>query len=303
MNSTIRRGISYTVAWIGLLVRGSCLAQNQPQPLVHFHHVHLNAVNPEAAITWYTRHFDSEKAKFGGMDALWVGKSWIFFNPVDQSPPWQITTALYHIGWGTENPKADYDRFIAMGSRFETHYRDLAEGIAVAPGLRFYMYLFGPDNVLIEDITSNHHYYDHVHLLSADPVSAGEWYQKEFGFARRVPPPSRQPRYYNGTQVGPSSGFVIDNVSIPIFPVEFIQALFPAEWSGRKEFESPKGHALDHFAFSCDNLDELLARLRKDGVKVIEEPHAILAGALKSAFIEGPDKVRIELVEGHARRE
>ena len=35
-----------------------------------------------------------------------------------------------------------------------------------------------------EAITANHHYYDHVHLLSQDPVSAGEWCQKEFGFPR-----------------------------------------------------------------------------------------------------------------------
>src|SRR5216683_4428335 len=77
-------------------------AQEQPaQPLVHFHHVHLNALNPELAIGWYTRHFDCERAKFGGMDALCVGKSWILFNKVEQPPPWKITTALYHIGWGT----------------------------------------------------------------------------------------------------------------------------------------------------------------------------------------------------------
>jgi hypothetical protein len=50
-------------------------------------------------------------------------------------------------------------------------------------------------------------------------------------------------------------------------------------------------------------LDALLARLRKEGVKVLEEPQLILGGALKSAFVEGPDKVRIELVEGHAKKD
>jgi catechol 2,3-dioxygenase-like lactoylglutathione lyase family enzyme len=79
--------------------------------------------------------------------------------------------------------------------------------------------------------------------------------------------------------------------------------LFPAEWEGRKHPESPKGHALDHFAFSCDNLEAMLARLRKDGVKVVEEPHTSFNGALRSAFIEGPDNVLIELVEGHAKKD
>ncbi|HMC59700.1 MAG TPA: hypothetical protein VKJ01_10950, partial [Candidatus Solibacter sp.] len=90
-------------ALVLLLAAALCMAQEQPsQPLVHFHHVHLNALNPDLAMGWYTRHFDGERAKFGGMDALWVGKSWILFNKVDQPPPWKITTALYHIGWGSE---------------------------------------------------------------------------------------------------------------------------------------------------------------------------------------------------------
>ncbi len=287
-----------------LLAASVSTAQEQPpQPLVHFHHVHLNALNPDLAMGWYTRHFDCERAKFGDADALWVGKSWILFNKVDQPPAWKITTALYHIGWGTENAKSDFDKFIAMGARFETPMRDLAEGLPLAPGQRYYMYLWGPDNVMIEDITANHHYYDHVHLLSEDPVSAGEWYQKEFGFPRRAQPPSRTPRYYNGYQIGPTSGFNIDNVNVPIFPIELARQLFPAEWEGRQHPDSPKGHALDHFAFSCDNLDAMLARLRKDGVKVVEEPHTSFNGALKSAFIEGPDHVLIELVEGHAKKD
>jgi hypothetical protein len=46
-----------------------------------------------------------------------------------------------------------------------------------------------------------------------------------------------------------------------------------------------------------------LARLERDGVKVLERPHRIPGGKLNSAFIEGPDKVEIELVEGNATRE
>jgi catechol 2,3-dioxygenase-like lactoylglutathione lyase family enzyme len=290
----------------GVLLAGvAATAQDAPpQPLVHFHHVHLNAMYPELAIAWYPRHFEAERMKFAGQDALWVGKSWIFFNKVDQPAPWKITTALYHIGWGTENAKADSEKFSAMGARFQSPMNDLAEGLPLPAGQRFYMYLWGPDNVMIEDITANHHYYDHVHLMSADPVGAGEWYAKEFGFPHRTAPASaRQPRFFNGHQIGPTSGFNIDNINVPIFPVELLRELFPEDWAGRKEFDSPKGHAFDHFAFSCDNLDAMLARLRKDGVKILQEPQPAMSGAFRSAFIEGPDKVLIELVEGHAKKE
>jgi hypothetical protein len=38
-------------------------------------------------------------------------------------------------------------------------------------------------------------------------------------------------------------------------------------------------------------------------VKVTGEIHSEAGGKVKFAFIEGPDKTRIELVEGHARKE
>ena len=52
---------------LALLLGVTSIAQDQaPQPLVHFHHVHLNALNPDLAMGWYTRHFDAERAKLRG---------------------------------------------------------------------------------------------------------------------------------------------------------------------------------------------------------------------------------------------
>lgn len=290
-------GAAIALAAAGMAV----LAQQPAQPLVHFHHVHVNTLNPELAIQWYTKHFECERAKFGGEDALWVGKSWILFNKVEQMPPWKITTGLYHIGWGATDPKADYRKFLDMGARIQSPMMDLGEGLPLPLGQRFFMYLWGPDNVMIEDITAANNQYNHVHLLSEDPIAAGEWYAKEFGFPRRTAPASKAPRYFNGNQIGPASGFNIDNVNVPIFPMQLARDLFPADWQGREHPDSPKGHALDHFAFSCDNLDAMMSRLRKDGVKIVEEPHTSYGGAMRSAMIEGPDRVLIEIVEGAAK--
>jgi catechol 2,3-dioxygenase-like lactoylglutathione lyase family enzyme len=52
-----------------------------------------------------------------------------------------------------------------------------------------------------------------------------------------------------------------------------------------------------------DNLDETLARLKKDGVKITDEPRSVAGGKVRFAFIEGPDHVRIELVEGQAHKD
>jgi hypothetical protein len=45
-----------------------------PLPAPGFHHVHLNSVDPEAAIDFYTRQFPSTvKSSFAGLPALKAG--------------------------------------------------------------------------------------------------------------------------------------------------------------------------------------------------------------------------------------
>jgi len=60
---------------------------------------------------------------------------------------------------------------------------------------------------------------------------------------------------------------------------------------------------VDHIGFSFDNLTEAVEKLRKDGVTVTDEIKSVAGGKIKYAFIEGPDKIRIEVIEGHARKE
>jgi len=70
-----------------------CLAQQQQSPpaqaqLAHFHHVHINAIDPVASISFYTSHFNSERVKLGGtIDAVWAQKSWLLLNKVNRPAP------------------------------------------------------------------------------------------------------------------------------------------------------------------------------------------------------------------------
>jgi hypothetical protein len=141
-------------------------------------------------------------------------------------------------------------------------------------------------------------------MFSEDPVSAGEWYMKHFGATRRgTAPPSREPRYYRDVPIGPSTSLTMDNVNIIIYPIAYSRKAYPDHWKNQKEMSSTKGRVVDHVGFSVDNLAETLEQLRKDGVKVTDEIKSAAGGKIKYAFIEGPDKIRIELVEGHAKKE
>ena len=91
-------------------------ATQQPAPIAHFHHLHLNSTDPAAAIDFYTSKFDCEKARFAGLlDGVWAQKSWLLFTKVSSPPPWELTSAIWHFGWGAEDMKATYQKHLDMG--------------------------------------------------------------------------------------------------------------------------------------------------------------------------------------------
>ncbi|HEY6328359.1 MAG TPA: VOC family protein, partial [Blastocatellia bacterium] len=93
--------------------------------IAHFHHVHLNSTDPEAAIKFYTGKFDCERANFlGSGDAVWAQKSWLLFNKVSTPPPSGQISAIWHIGWGAEDMKAAYQKQLDSGTKFFTPLTD-----------------------------------------------------------------------------------------------------------------------------------------------------------------------------------
>lgn|SRR5436853_1471373 len=289
---------------VSIAFAGIAASRNQAPPasVAHFHHLHLNTTDPAAAINFYTSKFDCEKAKFAGLlDAVWAQKSWLLFNKVKDAPPWELTSAIWHFGWGAEDMKTTYQKQLDSGTKFFAPLTDISD-LARVPNF-YFAYVESPDHALIELNTAAHHHFGHLHLFSADPVAAGEWYVKHLGVTRRgTAPPSREPRFYRDFQVGPSVSLMADNVNIIIFPIEYSKKDYAAHWkNGQTEISFTKGRVVDHVGFSYDNLPEALERLRKEGVKVTDEIRSI--GKIKFAFIEGPDKIRIELVEGTATKE
>ena len=263
----------------------------------HFHHLHLNTTDPAKAIEFYTKTFDCEKARFAGLvDAVWAQKSWLLFTKAPAPPPAEIISSIWHFGWGAEDMPDAYQKQLAKGTKFGTPITELFPKF-------WFAYVDGPDHAIIELNTSTNHGFGHLHLISDDAVSAGEWYRKHFGATwKSGKPPTREPRFIRDVQVGPNSSLMMDNVNIIIFPIEYARQAMP-EWKGRKAFESPKGRVVDHVGFSVENLAESLEKLRKEGVTVTDEIKSVHGGKIKYAFIEGPDKIRIELVEGQAHKE
>ncbi len=259
----------------------------------HFHHLHLNAADPAAAIDFYTSKFDCTKARLDGAeDAVQAQNAWLRFQKAPAAPPWELVSAIWHFGWGAEDMPATYQKHLAAGTKFFTPLTDIS-GLAGRAGF-YYAYVEGPDRALIEINTAGHHRFGHVHLLSEDPPAAGEWYARHLGLSlRRV---ERDPRIYEGQPVAPSAALSVDGVSLLIYPAAYSRQMYPAHWNGRTAMAPTKGRVVDHVAFAVGDLAATVARLRAAGVSIESAPNG------GSAFLEGPDRIRIELLEDHAGR-
>jgi catechol 2,3-dioxygenase-like lactoylglutathione lyase family enzyme len=264
----------------------------------HFHHVHLNTQDPQQAIEFYTRKFEARRARFAGLqDAVWTGDSWILFTKVSAPPPSSLISPIWHFGWGAPDMKAEYKRQVASGTRFFAPITPLSATF-------FYAYVESPEHALIELNTAPTNRFGHVHLFSADPISAGEWYIKHFGLTRRgTGVSSREPRFRGELQIGPSMSLMSDHVNLIIYPVEYSKKQYASDWpAGQTMLVSSRGRIVDHIALSVTDLDATLKELRDAGITVTAEPRSIADGKVRFAFIEGPDRIAIELLEDRTGR-
>ena len=92
-------------------------AQPASLPPPGFHHLHLNSINPEAAIAFYAKQFPSTSAgTFAGQPALRSPNNvWILFNKVDAPPATQPATAFWHFGWHVTDVRKSLEQFRSTG--------------------------------------------------------------------------------------------------------------------------------------------------------------------------------------------
>src|SRR6266568_5454682 len=82
---------------------------------LHFHHVHLNSVDPAAAAAYYPKPFalSATRTTFNGFEAVKTGNVYILFTKVSAPPTNELTgpqTSVWHFGWNTpDSRKYDQD--------------------------------------------------------------------------------------------------------------------------------------------------------------------------------------------------
>ena len=92
-----------------------------------FHHVHLRAPDPEAALKWYLNMFGGERRKLKGrVDAVKYGEVWVLAEKGDATP--SEGHAIDHIGWRTTmDLGAKAAELKAKGVKFTTEPRPVRD--------------------------------------------------------------------------------------------------------------------------------------------------------------------------------
>jgi catechol 2,3-dioxygenase-like lactoylglutathione lyase family enzyme len=304
-------------------------------PAPGFHHLHLNSVDPDAAVDFYTRQFPTtRKANWGGLTALASPNNvLVLFTRVASAPATAPQSAIWHFGWHVTDTRATLesyrrrpditllplytgdegasvlvssDTWPGTGGVLGLTKTQIAE--AKANGVQptrtgGFAYMQGPDDALVE-YAGNHpaERFNHVHLYQEDPFCAQLWYQKHLNamvFAGRT---SRTPLTEATCRVarGPDRTFPALNrdgmFRTPSAAVVFGDVALP--WymrQGEQPLVSTRGQLYDHIALGVGDLDAWVAKLRDERVTFLEEPYEL--GGTRAVMIEGPSREALELVE------
>ena len=208
------RARKLTVVGLGLAAWGLGLTAQASLPPPGFHHLHLNSVNPDAAIDFYLKAFPTtSKITFAGQPALASPNNvLVLFTKVATPPATQPPTAFWHFGWHVTDVRAARDRFLKQNMTLLPLYTGLhpgpggdtvfissdtypgtggvlgltraqvadarARGVKPNGGAGF-AYLRGPDDALVEyQGNMKAERFNHVHMYQEQPYCAQLWYQK-----------------------------------------------------------------------------------------------------------------------------
>jgi catechol 2,3-dioxygenase-like lactoylglutathione lyase family enzyme len=184
-------------------------------PSPGFHHLHLNSVDPDAAIDFYTRQFPTtSKTSWGGLPALWSPTDVLLLFSKVAAPPKSTLksgpqSAIWHFGWHAVDSRKSLDIYKGrpdvtliplyttdeggtvlissdswpgppgvLGLTKAEIVEARAKGVAPAR-TRGFAYMEGPDGAIVEFLGNfPAERMNHVHMFQEHPFCAQLWYQE-----------------------------------------------------------------------------------------------------------------------------
>ena len=230
-----------------------------------YHHMHLTAPDGDAGARWYVEHMDCD-AVAGRANAAQCGDTVFLFTSRDPTGS-SVGSSVNHIGFSFADLDAKVGELETAGIELEGPVRDI-------PGLFKIAFLIDPWGTRIELVEHEGYLgFHHIHLASPAPEETLAWYERVFGGERTR---------------------LFDRADALLYGNIWLLA------SGTEDvLVGTQGRSLDHLGWSFPILDDALAVMREQGVEVTMDARDITTSptAARIAFVNGPDDVRIEVVQ------
>ena len=296
----------------------------------HFHHLALNATDPDAAIAFFLKEFPSTtRTDWEGMPALESPThAMIAFQKAGAPPPADPDiTAYWHFGWSVPDSRKSLEIFRGQNLLVPFYTDDQGDYVGTSsdtypypPGIPGRTktqiaeaaaqkleprriggngYIFGPDHAIVEFTGNSPERFDHVHMWQDDPLCAQFWYVSHLQATPRrgtAPITGENCRMPRGTDPSWPSLNRKGTYRSPTGGVSFDDVAM--NWymnQTEKPLAPTLGHLIDHVSLAVGDLDAWIAKLKGEGVVFLRQPYRI--GSTRAVMIEGPSHEAIELVE------
>jgi hypothetical protein len=263
---------------------GSAPSCAEPRPLdgdgsrIHFHHVHMNSIDPRAEASFFEKHYNAKPFDFcrradgSTTVAARTERAYLLFTQVAQAPDATPNTYLEHIGWNTPDVAGELKRQLMLGAPLSPEGRGQCPEAAAgqAPCNDYWFYLTAPNGARAEiatgpgPATSG---FGHVHVIMGE----------DFTFFERA-----------------TGGAFHDNA---IDDVNLIDSLADASFLDGFTVVETRGKPIDHLGYSTQNLEAEKARVLADGLALAEDISFKPELGFRSFFMKSPKGTWIEIVE------
>lgn len=239
------------------------------ETLASYGHIHLAAPDPVEGANWYAKHFGGTPGGFGGATGAGVEIDRVYFGDIPivffkrEPGEGSVGSGVDHIGFSLPNVTSKIQSLVDDGA---TQLGEITKLGEIELG-----FVTDPWGTKIEVVDQpNMRGLHHIHIYTPNPDTTLAWYQKAFGGE-------------------------IQQLTGDIVGINYNQKIWLFARKSQGDVAPTQGRSLDHLGWNFSNLDESAARLKAAGIKVTMEPRDYRG--IRIAFIEGPDRVRIELVQ------
>jgi hypothetical protein len=249
-------------------------------PLMRFHHVHFNTVDPEADLAFFETFFGNAPVEFcrdersdAATRATKTERGYFLYTKVETPPDPALNTYLEHVGYIHPSPNEELLRLVELGAPLYPEGRAqcpeaFAGQMACGTG-GYWFYLLAPSGARIEvargpgPATSG---FGHVHLIMGVDLT---WFGTVTG--------------------GAYTGGAIDMVN------HTAVALQESILANEMVVET-RGKPIDHLGYSTTDLEAAKARIMEAGIAIEEDISFKPEFGFESFFVKDAKGIWVEIV-------